>query len=140
MAHTRIRKFTTKEWYKGAQDLGAAEFCMAVRAGDRVFLRGQTGHDFDGVFHGLGDAGEQAEQAMKNVAVLLGEAGAKLDHITKITVYITDRAYREAVYQAIGRHLKGIHPCSTGLIVKGLARPYMAMEIDIEAVVPDEAA
>lgn len=138
MAHTRIRKFTTKEWYKGAQDLGAAEFCMAVRAGNRVFLRGQTGHDFEGAFHGLGDAGEQAEQAMKNVAVLLAEAGAKLDHITKITVYITDRAYRDPVDQAIGRHLKGIHPCSTGLIVKGLARPYMSMEIDVEAVVPDE--
>ena len=38
-------------------------------------------------------------------------------------VDITDRAYREAVYRAIGKHLKGVHPCSTGLIVNGLARP-----------------
>lgn len=135
MAHTRIRKFATEDWYKGSQNLGA-EFCMAVRAGNHVFLRGQTGHDLEGNFHGLGDAGAQTEQAMKNVAVLLGEAGARLEHITKITVFITDRAYREPVYQAIGRHLKGIHPCSTGLIVKGLARPYMNMEIDVEAVIP----
>lgn len=138
MAHTRIRKFATKEWYQGTQNLGAAEFCMAVRAGNHVFLRGQTGHDFDGVFHGLGDAGAQADQAMINVKQLLDEAGSRLEHITKITVFITDRAYREPVYQAIGRHLKGIHPCSTGLIVKGLARPYMVMEIDVEAVIPEE--
>jgi hypothetical protein len=34
--------------------------------------------------------------------------------------------------------LKGIHVCSTGLIVKGLARPEMLMEIDIEAIIPDD--
>ena len=38
----------------------------------------------------------------------------------------------------IGKHLKGIHVCSTGLIVKGLARPEMLMEIDIEAIIPDD--
>lgn len=135
MAHVRIRKFTTKEWYRGTQNLGA-EFCMAVRAGNRVFLRGQTGHDFEGNFHGHGDPGVQADQAMRNVKVLLEEAGADLGHITKVTTYITDRAYRDAVYQAIGRHLKGVYPCGTGLIVKGLARPYMSMEVDIEAVIP----
>ncbi len=135
MAHVRIRKFATKEWYRGAQNLGA-EFCMAVRAGDRVFLRGQTGHDLEGTFHGIGDAGAQAEQAMRNVETLLDEAGADLAHITRITVFITDRAYRDPVYQAIGMALKGVFPCSTGLIVKGLARPYMNMEIDVEAVVP----
>ncbi len=29
----------------------------------------------------------------------------------------TDRAYREVVYDLIGRHLRGIHPCGTGLVV-----------------------
>ena len=140
MAHTRIRTFATKDWYRGTQNLGAAEFCMAVRAGNRVYLRGQTGHDLEGTFHGHGDPGLQADQAMRNVATLLGEAGARLDHVTKIAVYITDRAYREPVYRAIGRHLKGVFPCSTGLIVKGLARPYMNMEIDVEAVIPAEDA
>ncbi|MCH7680028.1 RidA family protein, partial [candidate division KSB1 bacterium] len=45
--------------------------------------------------------------------------------------------YREAAYQAIGSQLKGIHPCSTGLVVQALARPEMLMEIDIDAVIPD---
>ena len=37
----------------------------------------------------------------------------------------------------IGRWLKGVHPVSTGLIVSGLARPEMLMEIDVDAVIPE---
>ena len=136
MSHVRLRKFKTNSWYKGVQRLDC-EFCMVVKAGRHIFLRGQTGHDFDGKFHGLGDPAVQAEQAMKNVKVLLKEAGSRLDHICKITVYITDRAYREPVYREIGKWLRGVYPCSTGLIVDGLARPEWVMEIDVEAVIPD---
>ena len=87
---------------------------------------------------GKGDPAKQAETAMQCVRTLLEEAGSKLEHICKITIYITDRAYREAVYHVIGKHLKGIHVCSTGLIVKGLATPEMLMEIDVEAIIPDD--
>jgi enamine deaminase RidA (YjgF/YER057c/UK114 family) len=74
---------------------------------------------------------------MRNFKVLLAEAGSKMEHICKITTYIVDRGHREAVYNVIGRHLKGIHPCGTGLIVRGLALPGMLVEIDIDAVIPD---
>ena len=138
MAHTRIRKFNTREMYPGkAMD---NDLCMAVRAGRRIFLRGQTGFDLDGRFHGVGDAAGQAEVAMRCVQVLLEEAGSKLEHICKTTIYLTDRAYREPVYQVVGRWLKGVHPCSTGLIVAGLALPEMLMEIDVEAVIPEDEA
>ncbi len=138
MAHLRIRKYNTKEVWKG-QNLDN-DLCMAVRAGNHVFLRGQTGLTLDNQLVGVGDAGAQADQAMKNVKQLLEEAGSKLEHICKTTIYITDRAYREAVYRAIGKHLKGVHPCSTGLIVNGLARPDLLMEIDVEAVIPQDEA
>lgn len=135
MPHERIRKFNTKDMYPDQQLDN--DLCMAVRAGRRVFLRGQTGMDFDGNVLGLNDPGAQAENAMKCVKLLLEEAGAKLEHICKITVYITDRTYREPVYKVIGNWLKGIYPCSTGLIVNGLARPELLMEIDVEAIIPD---
>jgi enamine deaminase RidA (YjgF/YER057c/UK114 family) len=138
MAHKRFRKFNTKDVWQG-QNLDN-DLAMAVRAGNHVFLRGQVGLTLDNKLVGPGDAGAQADQAMKNVKQLLEEAGSKLDHICKITVYITDRAYREAVYRAIGKHLKGVHPCSTGLIVNGLARPELLMEIDVEAVIPEDEA
>ena len=136
MAHRRIRKFNTKEMYP-EQSLDN-DLCMAVVAGNRVFLRGQTGFDLDGNFHGVGDVAAQAEQAMSCVKTLLEDAGARLEHICKVTIYITDRAYREPVYRVVGRWLKGVYPCSTGLIVNGLAKPEMLMEIDVEAIIPDD--
>jgi len=138
MAHVRLRKFNTKKTYP-EQKLDN-DLCMAVRAGNHIFLRGQVGQDLQGNMVGVGDPRRQAEQAMRNVKQLLEEAGSKLAHVCKITVYITDRAYREPVYQEIGKWLKGVYPCSTGLIVQGLARPEWVMEIDVEAVIPDNAA
>jgi enamine deaminase RidA (YjgF/YER057c/UK114 family) len=134
MAHIRLRKFNTKKTYP-EQKLDN-DLSMAVRAGNHIFLRGQVGQDLQGSMVGVGDPGKQAEQAMRNVKQLLEEAGSRLEHVCKITVYITDRAYREPVYQEIGRWLKGVYPCSTGLIVNGLARPEWLMEIDVEAVIP----
>lgn len=139
MAHTRIRKYNTKDVYPG-QALDN-DLAMAVRAGNRIYLRGQTGLDFDGNFVGEGDPAAQAENAMACVKQLIEEAGGRLDHVVKTTIYLTDRAHREAVYQVVGRWLKGVYPCQTGLIVAGLAKPEMLMEIDVEAVIPaDEAA
>jgi enamine deaminase RidA (YjgF/YER057c/UK114 family) len=132
--HRRFRGFHTDQQYRDGQKLGT-RFCMAVRAGDRVYLRGQTGTTFDGDFTGLGDPAAQADQAMRNVKQLLEEAGAGLDDICKVTTYITDRAFREPVYQTIGRHLKGVHPVGTGLIVDGLAHTRLLVEIDVEAVI-----
>ncbi len=136
MTHTRLRRFNTKDMYP--QQALDNDVCMAVRAGNRIFLRGQTGFDLDGNMVGIGDAAAQAENAMKCVKILLEEAGARLEHICKTTIYVTDRAYREPVYRVIGKWLKGVYPCSTGLIVNGLARPDMLMEIDVEAVIPEE--
>ena len=130
--HVRLRKFNTKDTY--SDQVLDNDLCQVVIAGNLVFLRGQVGSDFDGNVVGAGDPAAQADQAMRNVKQLLEEAGSSLSDICKITVYITDRAYREAVYQVIGRWLKGVFPVSTGLIVQGLAKPEWVMEIDVIAV------
>ena len=136
MSHQRWGKRSTKDGLL-LPDL-EYDACQAVRAGNMVFLVGLTGISADSSeFIGAGDPAAQAETAMLCVKTLLEEAGSKLEHICKTTIYITDRTYREEVYKVIGKHLKGIHVCSTGLIVKGLARPEMVMEIDVEAIIPD---
>jgi enamine deaminase RidA (YjgF/YER057c/UK114 family) len=135
VAHLRIRKFRTNSYYPD-QKLGM-DLSMAVRAGNHVFLRGQTGMTFDGKIVGIGDPAAQAEHAMKCVKILLEEAGARLEHICKLHIYVIDRAYREPVYQVVGKWLKGIYPCSTGLIVSALARPELLMEVDVDAVIPE---
>lgn len=136
MAHLRLRKFNTKDMYP--DQVLDNDLSMVVRAGRHIFLRGQTAMDFDGKIHGIGDAAAQAENAMRCAKILLEEAGSCLDHVCKVTIYITDRAYREPVYTVVGRWLKGVFPVSTGLIVNGLARTEYLMEIDIDAVIPDD--
>ena len=139
MTHERLRPFNTRNTYPN-QRLDN-DLCQAVVArGAVVFLRGQVGQDLETAESvGLGDPAAQADQAMRNVAQLLSEAGSSLDHICRIQVYLVDRAHREAVYRTIGRWLKGVFPVSTGLIVQGLARPEWLMEIEVTAVIPEPA-
>ena len=134
--HQRLHRFHTDEVYKDGQKLGM-RFCKSVRAGNVVHLRGQTGVTLDGEFPFPGDPAAQADQAMKNIAVLLEEAGASVNDICKVHTFILHRAHREAIYRAIGRHLKTVHPCGTGIIVDGFARPEILVEIDVVAVIQD---
>lgn len=140
MTHTRIRRFNTRDTYP-EQKLDN-DLCQAVVArGATVFLRGQVGQDLDtSKSVAIGDAAGQAEQAMANIDTLLKEAGAELSHICKITIYLTDPRYREAVYRVVGRWLKGVYPVSTGLVVSALARPEWLVEIDAIAVIPEDKA
>jgi enamine deaminase RidA (YjgF/YER057c/UK114 family) len=137
--HTRIRKFNTRDTYP-EQELDN-DLCQAVVArGRMVFVRGQVGQDLDTAVNvGVGDAAAQAQQAMRNIKQLLDEAGAGLEHICKITIYLTDPRLREAVYRTIGGWLKGVYPVSTGIVVAGLARPEWLVEVDVIAVIPDES-
>jgi enamine deaminase RidA (YjgF/YER057c/UK114 family) len=136
MSHTRIRKFNTRETYP-EQKLDN-DLCQAVVANGTVYLRGQIGQDPDTRESvGIGDVGAQAEKAMANIAMLLGEAGSKLEDICKITIYLVDVRYREAVYTVVGKWLKGVHPVSTGIVISALARPEWLVEIDVIAVIPN---
>ncbi len=136
MAHIRMRKYNTAGLYPEMSIDN--DLAMIVKAGNRIFLRGQTAMNMESEIVGVGDPAAQAENAMQSVKQLLEEAGGKLDHICKTTIYITDRAYREPVYRVIGRWLKGVYPVSTGLIVQGLAKPEYLMEIDVEAIIPED--
>jgi enamine deaminase RidA (YjgF/YER057c/UK114 family) len=135
MTHRRIRPFNTRDTYpEQALD---NDLCQAVVAGDTVYLRGQVGQDLDTAESvGIGDPAAQAEQAMANIATLLGEAGSGLEHIVKLVVYLVDVRHREAVYRVLGRRLRGVHPVSTGVVVSALARPEWLVEIDATAVIP----
>ncbi len=135
--HERIRPFNTKKTYP-EQNLDN-DLCQAVKArGTMVFLRGQVAQDLESreSLH-IGDAARQTEKAMANIKMLLEEAGASLDHVCRIVVYLTDIRYRDAVYREMGKWLKGVFPCSTGLVVPALARPEWVVEIEVTAVIPD---
>jgi enamine deaminase RidA (YjgF/YER057c/UK114 family) len=127
-----IRKFDASAYKHAAHGI----YSMAIRTrGDYVFLRGQTGFDLDGRFVGAGDAGAQAEQACRNIKQLMEEAGGTIQDVCKLTVYVTDVSYRPAVYSQIQKYFEGVHHCSTGVVVQGLALPELLVEIDAFAVI-----
>ena len=137
MAHLRIRKFNTKETYpeqKLDNDLSQA----VVAKGTNGFLRGQVSQDLETreTLY-VGDPKLQTRKTMENIDLLLKEAGSCMDHVCRIVVYLVDIRYREEVYQEMGKWLKGVYPCSTGLVVPALARPDWLVEIEVTAVIPD---
>ena len=135
--HKRIRPFNTRETYpeqKLDNDLSQG----VVARGTTVFLRGQVAQDLDSrISLYEGDAAKQTKKTMQNIALLLQEAGTTMEAVCRIVVYLTDIRYREAVYQEMGKWLKGVHPCSTGIVVSALARPEWVVEIEVTAVIPD---
>ncbi len=139
MAHTRIRRFNTRDTYpEQALD---TDLCQAVvtRGGRTVWMRGQCPQSLDdGVDIGSHDPAEQTHRVMQNIRQLIEEAGGTMAHLVKVVVYITDVRHREAVYRTMGEYIRGVHPVSTGLVVSALARPGWLVEIDATAVIPDD--
>ncbi|WP_027245983.1 RidA family protein [Leisingera daeponensis] len=138
MAHTRIRKFNTRDTYP-EQNLDN-DLCQAVvtYGGKTVYLRGQCPQNLDDAKTiASHDPVEQTRKVMQNIQQLIGEAGGSMEHLVKVVVYITDVRHREAVYRTMGEYIKGVYPVSTGLVVQALARPEWLVEIDATAVIPD---
>lgn len=138
MAHTRIRKFNTRDTYpeqKLDNDLAQA----VVARGATIFLRGQCPQDLDTAENiASHDPVEQTHKVMQNIRQLIEEAGGSMEHLCKVVVYLTDVRHREAVYRTMGEYIRGVHPVSTGVVVTALARPDWLVEIDATAVIPDE--
>jgi enamine deaminase RidA (YjgF/YER057c/UK114 family) len=133
--HRRIRPFNTADTYP--EQRLCNDLCQAVVAGNTVYLRGQVAQDLEtGESVAIGNPARQAHKVMDNVELLLGEAGARLDHIVTCDVYLTDIRYREAVYGVLGKRLTGVYPCFTGLVVQALARPEWLVEVTAVAVKP----
>jgi len=135
--HRRIRPFNTKDTYpeqKLDNDLAQA----VVARGSMVFLRGQCPQELEGGANvGIGDPVAQTHKVMQNIRQLVEECGARMEHVTKLVVYLTDVRHREAVYRTMGEYIRGVHPVCTGLVVVALARPEWLVEIDATAVIPE---
>jgi enamine deaminase RidA (YjgF/YER057c/UK114 family) len=112
-------------------------YAQGYRAGNFVFLQGQTGLTLDGKVVAPGDPAGQTRQALQNISELMRLAGGTLADIVKIVVYITEREYRSQVYPVIDEYFGPQKPCSTGVVVKGLALDEFVVEIDAYGVIDD---
>ena len=108
--------------------------------GRMVFVSGMVGWDAKGKFRAADIAG-QVRQALANVVAVLAEAGARPDHIVRMTWYVVDKREYVAASPAIGeayREILGRHyPAMSAVEVAALVEDAARVEIEVTAVIPD---
>ena len=110
-------------------------YSHAVKTGNTVYIAGQIAQDAQGRLVGVGDIEAQAVRVFENLKLALASVNATFDDVAKITVFVTDPRFREKVGEVRARYLKEPFPASTFLVVSGLARPELLLEIEATAYV-----
>ncbi|MBC8085955.1 MAG: RidA family protein [Phycisphaerae bacterium] len=112
---------------------------MAAR-GTQIFVAGQIGWDTNHQF-AVDDFVAQAKRALQNVLLVLAEAGARPEHIVRLTWYVTSAERYRAEGAALGvvyREVMGKHfPTMSAVQVVALMEPAALVEIEATAVIPD---
>ncbi len=107
--------------------------------GRMVFTGGMIGWNADEVFEREDFAG-QAEQTLRNIVAVLAEAGAKPEHIVRLTWYVTDKQAYLASQRELGTAYKevigGHFPAMAVVQVVALIEDDAQVEIEATAVVP----
>ena len=110
-------------------------------SGTLVFVAGQVGWDAQQVFRSEKLA-EQFEQALLNVLAVLGEAGARPEHVCRMTAYCCDKPAYLAARAELGRvwkRLMGRHyPAMSMIFVSDLLDSPGKIELEATAVIPQE--
>jgi reactive intermediate/imine deaminase len=100
-----------------------------------IFVSGQVAVSAEGQPVGADDFEAQATQVFENIRTVLNAAGADLDAIVKINVYLTDISRLADFGRIKSRYIQGPQPASTAIGVSSLALPGLMLEVEATAVV-----
>ena len=109
-----------------------AGYSRAVVDGDFCFVAGTTGYDYSTMTMPP-DVTSQSRNCFKTIEAALKEAGFPMADIVRATYYITDLADADAHFAVCGEVLGDIRPAATLLVVAGLLKPEMKIEIEVTA-------
>jgi enamine deaminase RidA (YjgF/YER057c/UK114 family) len=109
-----------------------AGYSRAVVDGDFAFVSGTTGYDY-ATMTMPADVTSQTRNCFKTIEGALKDGGFTLADIVRATYYITDAAEADAVFAVCGEKLGDIRPAATILVVAGLYKPEMKIEIEVTA-------
>jgi enamine deaminase RidA (YjgF/YER057c/UK114 family) len=107
-------------------------YSRAVVDGDWVFVSGTTGFDY-ATMTISDDVVAQCEQALKNIAAALKQAGSGFRDVVRVHYLMTDAADFERCWPAMGRAFGDVRPSCTAMVV-GLVDPRMKIEIEVTAL------
>lgn len=112
---------------------------VSAMPGRIVFVAGQIGWNAEQRFE-TSDLAQQFDRALRNIVEVLSEAGARTEHICRITAYCTDKAEYLAARAGIGRawrRIMGRHfPAMTMVFVTALLDEGAKIELEATAVMP----
>lgn len=110
---------------------------VAVPAGRMIFASGQVARDVDGQLVGRGDIRAQTRKTLQNLQAVLAEAGATMDDVVKVTVFVTNLSeHFAAIHEIRAEFFAAPYPASTLVEVSQLVDPEMLIEIEAIAVTP----
>jgi enamine deaminase RidA (YjgF/YER057c/UK114 family) len=109
-----------------------AGYSRAVIDGDFAFVAGTTGYDY-ATMTMPADVTGQTRNCFKTIEATLRDGGFTLAEIVRATYYVTDAADADAVLAVCGELLGEIRPAATLLVVVGLYKPEMKVEIEVTA-------
>ncbi len=109
-----------------------AGFSRAVIDGDFAFVAGTTGYDY-ATMTMPADITSQTRNCFKTIEATLKDGGFAMADIVRATYYVTDASNADAVLAVCGETLGDIRPAATLLVVAGLLKPEMKVEIEVTA-------
>ena len=109
-----------------------AGYSRAVVDGDFCFVAGTTGYDYTTMTMPA-DVTSQSRNCFKTIEAALKEGGFAMADIVRATYYITDIKDVDAHFAVCGDVLGEIRPAATLLVVAGLYKPEMKVEIEVTA-------
>jgi len=112
-------------------------YSRAVRVGRSVYVAG-TAPILPGDADPPGDAYEQARICLERIRQNLEEAGSSLDHVVRTRLFVTDPANIDEIARAHKEAFATARPACTG-VVAALLDPRWLVEIEVDAVIPEEA-
>ena len=109
--------------------------------GRQVFVAGQIGWNAQQEIVS-DDFVAQVDQALRNIVEILAEAGARPEHIVRLTWYVTDKREYLARAREVGQAYQNVidrhYPAMTLVQVAALLEERAKVEIESTAVVPAE--